>query len=510
MDWSAPHPVRRSGLAHAASFGLLLLPAALLGIAAARYSSPMLLVGAIAELLVACLFLRCREVWKPPVSGSLILLYLMGLGWIWYGTQSLGGTDPFVHFARGLFISVALILFGLHDLTRTGVEPRRRARALTNRLLTMGSWPETLVEYSRIPEVQKLRAVVREDPTLVLVLLEDRRPELQLAGLSALQGRPYWRWDEAGTLLKMARTTHVPEVKILVVLALGTADNADIMNGIAEFLKDPVPEVRQAASESLLTGGERRWTMVRTAIRNLLADPVYLADGALPGSAGKLSAVAISDLTGWANEPVPISERAIRTLLDHYNLALQTEDHIGLPSELGRQVTDDSTPPILRVELAHLLYKHTLIPDDLLDRMTDADQPGPVRLLAADILLKADPTDGSALDVLRGLGRQSNRDTAMAIARILQNRLQLDLGAPASGVTPNSKQATDITQKVLRWATGRALSVGLEETPMMLDESLLGSMVFGPGGILPYEPPSSGPTSVPGVSPTNRWQARNS
>ena len=142
--------------------------------------------------------------------------------------------------------------------------------------------------------------------------------------------------------------------------------------------------------------------------------------------------------------------------------------------------------------------------------MTDADQPGPVRLLAADIMLKDDPTDGSALDVLRGLGRQSNRDTALAIARILQNRLQLDLGLPGSGVVPTSKQSIDITQKVLRWATGRGLTIGLEETPIANTDSLLGNMVFGPDGIMPseYPTPTSGPTSAPGVSPTNRWQGR--
>ncbi len=508
MDWSKSQPVRHPIVAHAMSLGLLMLPAALLGIAADRYGSPLLMVGAIAELLAGCLLLRTREVWKPPASATLILLYLMGLGWMWFAIQ--GPADAYVRFARGLFIFVALLLFALLDLTRTGVEPRRRARRLTNRLLTRAGWPKTLPEFARIPEVMELQSVVREDPTLVLILLDDRRPDVQLAGLSALQGRPYWRWDEAGTLLKMARTTQVPEVKILVVLALGTADNADIMAGVVEFLKDPSKDVRTAASKSLLMGGEQRWAIVRTAFRNLLADPLYLSDGALPGAAGNLAPVAVCDLTGWATEPGPISERSVLTLLDHFHTLLQTDDNPGLPAELGRQLTEESTPPILRVELAHLLHQHMLIPEDLLDRMTDADQPGPVRLLAADIMLKADPTDGTALDVLRGLGRQSNRDTALAIARILQNRLQLDLGLPGGDTAPTSKQSIDTTQKVLRWATGRGLVIGLEETPVENTDSMLSAMVFGPGGIHPGAQPTpiSGPTSAPGVSPTNRWQER--
>ncbi len=506
MDWFAPSPVRRPVLAHAVSLGLLLLPAVLLGVAAERYESALLLAGATAELLAAAALLRTREVWKPPVSGTLILLYLLGLGWIWFATQ--GAADPYIRVARGTFIFVALVLFALHDLTRTGVEPRRRARKLTNRLLTRAGWPATLPEFAKIPQVMELRDVVRDDPSLVLILLDDRRPDVQLAGLSALQGRPYWRWEEAGTLLKMARATTVPEVKILAVLALGTADNIDVLTGIAEFLKDPSKEVRRAACGSLLTGGQRRWASVRTVFRDYLADPMYLSDGSLPGAAGNLTPVAVCDLTGWATEPGPISERAVRTLLDHFHKLLQSEDTLGLPAELGRQLTDEQTPPILRVELAHLLHQHGLIPEDLLDRMTDADQLGPIRLLAADIMLKADPTDSSALDVLRGLGRQSNRDTAMAIARILQTRLQMELGVPGSGVVLSTKQSAEITQKVFRWATGRGLNVGLEETPLSMDESLLGSMVFGPGGLMPTEGPSEGPTSVPGVSPTNRWQGR--
>ena len=96
------------------------------------------------------------------------------------------------------------------------------------------------------------------------------------------------------------------------------------------------------------------------------------------------------------------------------------------------------------------------------------------------------------------------------VPHALQNRLQLDLGVPGSGVTVNTRQASEVTQKVFRWATGRGLSAGLDETPMgtPLADSTLGSMVFGPGGFLPYTEPASGPTSAPGVSPSNRWQGR--
>ena len=36
--------------------------------------------------------------------------------------------------------------------------------------------------------------------------------------------------------------------------------------------------------------------------------------------------------------------------------------------------------------------------------MTDSDQPGPLRVLAAEILLGWNPSNADAIDVLRGLG----------------------------------------------------------------------------------------------------------
>ena len=77
--------------------------------------------------------------------------------------------------------------------------------------------------------------------------------------------------------------------------------------------------------------------------------------------------------------------------------------------------------------------------------MTNADQPGPVRLLAAEVLLRPTRATRTAIDVLRGLARQPNREIALTIAR---RSPDLPRGGPRAaartGVAPNSKAAAEV------------------------------------------------------------------
>jgi hypothetical protein len=371
MDRPTPPSNRGSFAALLASACLLLFPAALLATAAFRYQSRLLAIGTIAQILGSALLVRTRYAWKPPASGIVICLYLLALGWLWFATHE--SADWFARFGRGLFLLAAVGLLVLHDMTRTGLEPRRRARVLSNRLLARTRWPKASEEYAYLSEVWGLRSVVRDDPTLAFGLLNDPRPEVQLAALTALQDRTYWRWDQAAVVLGTAKKTTDPDVRAAAVRAVSTADNIDVTLGVIEYLKDPTPSVRAAACEALLAGGARRWAVARNGVRAVLADPAFLPDGPLPGAAGKLSAIAVCDLTAWAMEPPPLAERTARTLLVHYETVLRAGTDPALGSELGRQVTDPETPPMLRVELANLLRSLNLLPHDLLDRMTESD-----------------------------------------------------------------------------------------------------------------------------------------
>jgi hypothetical protein len=108
------------------------------------------------------------------------------------------------------------------------------------------------------------------------------------------------------------------------------------------------------------------------------------------------------------------------------------------------------------VELAALLRDHHMLSPDLLDRLTNPDQPGPIRLFAAEVMLRANPSDPDGIDVLRGLARQPNREIAVQIGCVLQNVLGLELGLPTNGQVPapNSKSAADVARRVLAWANG--------------------------------------------------------
>src|SRR5207237_9238133 len=111
-----------------------------------------------------------------------------------------------------------------------------------------------------------------------------------------------------------------------------------------------------------------KWALVRAAGRAYRPDPKFAHDGPLPGAAGRLSVVAVCDLTAWAGEGEPLGTRAVRTLTEHYAHVLQTAADYDLVIDLSHQVTDPATPAGLRVELAALLRGLGLLTPELLDR----------------------------------------------------------------------------------------------------------------------------------------------
>jgi len=440
--------------ARAASLALLLLPTAVLGGAAFAHESPVALVGAAGSLLGSLLLLRHRHVWRPPASGLLVALYLTALGWLWVATRH--HPDPAGRLGRGVLLFGAVALLIGHDLARTGLEPRRRGRAIVRGLLRRTTWPEHAGDYAHLPEVRALAEVLRDDPSLAAELLKDDRVEVRLAAFTALQQRTYWRPGEADLVLDALVTTRHPVARAAGLKALASATDGGVLGVVGDYLNDKAPEVRHAAAVTLLADAPGRWPTARGAIRAALADPAQVKDGALPGAAVALDGLALCDLTTWAAEPGPLGHRSLQTLIAHYGVVLHAGTRPELTAEICQQVVDPQTPPQLRVELAQLLRGMGLITPDLLDRMTDIDQPGAVRILAAEMLLAWNPANPDAIDVLRGLGRQPNRETALVIARLVQQYFHLDMGLPGGAVATNSKAAAEVARRVLQWATGRA------------------------------------------------------
>jgi hypothetical protein len=259
----------------------------------------------------------------------------------------------------------------------------------------------------------------------------------------------------------VARQSREPAVRTAAAYALAGVRTAELVDGLACFLRDPTPEVRQAAAEALLWDGEARWGLAREAVREALADPKLANDGPLFVGATRLPGAAVADLTTWACDHTPLCTRAVQTLVEQYHRGLADADRPGLASELVDQMLAAEVPPGLRIELAALLRDHHMLGPDILDRMTNLDQPGPMRLFAAEVMLRANPHDPDGVDVLRGLARQPNRELAVQIGGILQNVLGLDLGLPPGGQLPaaNSKPAADVARRVLAWANGASPEV---------------------------------------------------
>jgi hypothetical protein len=272
---------------------------------------------------------------------------------------------------------------------------------------------------------------------------------------------------------------------------MAAVDTAELVAGLANLLRDPAAEVRAAAAEALLWDADARWPFARDAVREALADPRLANEGPL-FTTGRLPAAALADLMVWAEEHAPLAPRAIDTLIEQHHRELTDGHRPELASQLAATMLDPGTAPALRVELAALLRDHNLLSADLLDKLTNMDQPGPIRLFAAEQMLRINPHDPDGVDVLRGLARQPNREMALSVAAVLQNVLGLELGLPPGELPPtNSKLAADVTRRVLLWANG-ANPDQIRPTP-----GPMAGLKGGPRTTAAIRPPGMPPTPYP-------------
>ncbi len=465
MRWTELSP--RHNLSYPAwAFSLLLLclPAAVLGLLAQRTGSPPIAVGAGVLALFTLVFLRAHPVWRPPVSVSVVILYLIALVWAWVPLRA--STDWVPHAAQGLLLLIGVLLLASHDLARTGAEPLRRANVWTRRITSRRHWPAQLADCRVLPEAIGLRNAIHNEPGPALALLSDPRPEVQTTALGALEHRPHWRPGEAEFVLKFGRESGESAVRAAAVYALAGVSEPELVTGLASFLRDPAPEVRQAAAESLMWEADARWAFARDGVREAMADPKVFEDGALFAGIGRIPAAAVADMITWSAEHPPLAHRAILTLIEHYNSDLMSGERPELASELAVMMLEPETSPALRVELAALLRDHQMLSPDLLDRLTNLDQPGPMRLFAAELMLRINPHDPDGIDVLRGLARQPNREMAVQVAAVLQSVLGLNVGLTEGDLpAPNTKQAADLARRVLGWANGANPDIFVNPTP---------------------------------------------
>lgn len=455
--------------------GFLLLPTALLVVASVRETganSLMLMMGTAFQGVVCFLSFFSRRSWRQPLGPSVVTLYLIALAWIWF---SLRTDDWFAHFAKAILLVVPLLFFAFQTLHDSGAPALRRANLLAQRLAQRKEWPADLAAIRALPEVKALRATLSYDASPALALLQHERLEVRLAAMGALEFRKEWRPGQAELVMQIAQRAEQPALRAAAVAALGNLDDRPLVETLAQFLHDASREVRRAAIEALLWDTEHRWGWIRFAVRRVLADPLFVSDGPLIHDGEMLTQEAVNDLTAWCAEKGILAARAAMTLGAHYHRALTERPDPQLSQLLRSQLADAHTPAVLRLELGRLLQYFQELDNPLLQKLLDSSNPAPLRLIACETLL-AEQADGlgraGALAALRDLARLPNREIALATADVIQRRLGVDLGMGLGQPLPpvHSRQAAEITRRVMQWAT--QLDQG-EEEKELADSRLL-------------------------------------
>ena len=437
---------------------ILLLPSALLSIAAARTwnEQPWMLVGGVIFQLVICsmTFLATRS-WKQPLGPSIVTLYLTAVAWLWFSD---GMNDWFTHLSKGLLIGIPILVFGYQTLMESGAPVMRRALSLANRLANRQDWPADLLQCRTLPEVKAFRATLAYDAAPALALLNHPRLAIRVAALAALEFRKDWRPGQAELVMTYGQRSEEPALRAVAVLALGNLDDRPMIEMLAQFLNDPNREVRRAAVEALLWDSEHRWSWIRFAIRRTMSDPAFKDDGPLLPEGQLLISEVVKDMTAWCAEKGLISARAAETLAAHYNRLMCEQTDPALVTSLRAQLANSHTPAILRLELGRILQVHQVLDRDLLEALLDPGTPATLRLIACETILtqEKDPVlRSAATSGLKDLARLPNREMALGTADVVQRRLGIDLGIGLGQSLPpaQSRHANEIVRRLAGWAT---------------------------------------------------------
>ena len=434
---------------------ILLLPAVLLLFSVQcteGQAKSMLALGSVFQILVCCLSFFSRRGWREPIGPSAITLYLIALGWLWLIQPP--SSNAWFHFAQSVLLIVPLSVFAIQTLTNSGAASLRRARVLAQRLASRKDWPADLSACRDLPEVKAFREALHLDATPALNLLHHPRLPVRMAALAALEFRTNWRSGQVELVLQVAQAAGEPAIRAAAIDALANVDDRVLVEGLANFLRDPSWEVRRATTEALLWDSERRWPWVRLAVRQSLADPAYQQDGPLRPAGQLLTAEAVADLNAWTSEKGLLAIRAAQSLGVHYLTALSEQTDASLLQELQQKLADPHTPPVMRIELAGILQKVGTWDRELLEKLLDSSNPASLRLMAAEALLHEGAHD-RAVAALHDIARLPNRDIALATAEVVQRRLGVDLGLPLGQPLPaaHSRQAAEVTRRVMVWAT---------------------------------------------------------
>jgi hypothetical protein len=411
----------------------------------------LLWLGALLVGVTALMLAPQSQLTAPSTGLAVVALYVLAQVWLWYCIGPMQ-RHWYPHFAVGALLAVPIVIFAGVALTRSGVRDLRRARLAAEALRARRDWPRDLSFAATLPEVAELRSAIASDAAPALALLDDERPGLRVAALSALAYRRHWGPGQADVVRQLAEKVDVPEVRAAAARALAYVRERQPVETLAQFLRDRSPLVRRAVAEVLFWEGERRWPWVRFGVHEALADPNLRGEGPLPLAGATLPPQAVADLADWSGEGGVQGVRAAATLSAYFDHLLSAGPDERLADEIRGRVLDPQAPTVLRLELAQLLLQHRLLDGGPLAELLGPEQPVPLRLLAANETLAAgrDPT---AIAALYEIARRPNREIALAVAEVVQRRLGVDLGVRQPLPPVQSRLAAEIARRVMDWAT---------------------------------------------------------
>jgi len=323
---AAAHSWRSSS--YPGAFRLALTRACLLGVpvfllagAVGRSSGPSFWIlgcGTVCQAVLCLLSLRPKQV-RTAASPTYILHYLLALAWFWIGAGQEQHWYPYV--AQAVLLVIPLCIFARQSLYSTGAATQRRAEYLASRLAGRSKWPLDLSEIRTWPEVKAFREALYLDATPALKLLEHPRFEVHFAALVALEFHKNWRAGQAERVLKAAADADEEDVRAAAVLATANVEDRFLVENVANYLADPAPKVRRAASEALLWDLENRWSWIRHAVRKALANPEATGDSVGVFAYLALPSAAVDDMISWTTEKGLLAQRAATVLAGYYNQA---------------------------------------------------------------------------------------------------------------------------------------------------------------------------------------------
>src|SRR5262249_51987848 len=156
-----------------------------------------------------------------------------------------GDAGWYSRFAQGLLFVIGMMFFARLMLIESGLHERYQACQMALRLAERNDWPADLSACLDSVELRAFCEALRGDSTPAFALLGNPRPQARLAGLTALDGKRDWLPGQAEMVAEVLRRAEEAEVREAALRVLAPLPERRMVEKLASYLRDPVPQVRR-------------------------------------------------------------------------------------------------------------------------------------------------------------------------------------------------------------------------------------------------------------------------